>query len=88
MSHTHDILTILSVLSLLSTMFLATHPGMIISVVSHLSFQLSMIKRKISRTLSNLLKFLFDYVPRILFIGKDLIFGWISLVEMETNFIG
>ena len=56
-----------------------------IEVVSDLSFQLSMIERMISKNLSNLLEFPFDYVPRSLFIGKGLILIWISLVEMETN---
>ena len=37
-------------------MFLATLPGMITPTVLHLSFQLSMIERIISRTLSNLLE--------------------------------
>ena len=61
---------------------------MITSIVSHLSFQLSMIERMISGTFIDLMEFPFDYVPRNLFIGKGLIIGWISLVEMETNFIG
>ena len=69
-------------------MFLATLSGVITSTVSHLSFQLSVIERMISETLSNLLEFLFGYVPHSLFIGKGLIIRWISLVEMETNFIG
>ena len=69
-------------------MFLATLFGVITSTVSHLSFLLSVIERMISRTLSNLKEFPFDYVPHSLFIGKGLIFKWISLVEMETNFIG
>ena len=69
-------------------MFLATLPGVITPTVSHLSFQLFVIERMISGTLSNLLEFLFDYVLRSLFIGKGLILGRISLVEMETNFIG
>ena len=69
-------------------MFLTTLPGVITLIVSHLFFQLSMIERMISRTLSNLLEFLFDYVLQRLFTGKGLILGWIPLVEMETNFIG
>ena len=69
-------------------MFLVTLPGVITLTVSHLSFQLSVIERMIFRTLSNLLELPFDYVPCSLFIGKCLILGWISLVEMETNFIG
>ena len=69
-------------------MFLATLSGVITPTVSHLSFQLSVIERMISETLSNLLEFPFGYVPHSLFIGKGLILGWISLVEMETNFIG
>ena len=69
-------------------MFLATLLGVLTLIVSHLSFQLFVIKRMIARTLSNLLEFPFDYVLRSLFIGKGLIFGWISLVKMETNFIG
>ena len=69
-------------------MFLTTLPNVITPTVSHLFFQLSMIERMISETLSNLLEFPFDYVPKSLFIGKGLILGWISLVEMETNFIG
>ena len=55
---------------------------------SHPSFQISVIEIMISGTISNLLEFPFDYVPYNLFIGKGLILGWISLVEMETNFIG
>ena len=68
-------------------MFLFTLPGMITPTVSHLFFQLSMIKRMISGTLCNLMEFPFDYVPQSLFIGKGLIIGWISLDEMKTNFI-
>ena len=69
-------------------MFLATIPDVITPTVSHLSFQLSMIERMISGTLSNLLEFSFDYIPRSLFRGIGLIVEWISLVEMETNFNG
>ena len=69
-------------------MFLATIPGVITPTVSHLSFQLSMIERRISGTLCNLLEFSFDYVPRSLFRGMGLIVEWISLVEVETNYIG
>ena len=69
-------------------MFLSTLFGVITLTVSHLSFQLYVIERMISGTLSNLLEIAFDYVPRSLFIGKGLILGWISLVERETNFIG
>ena len=69
-------------------MFLATLPNVITLTVSHLSFQLSVIEIMIYGTLSNLLKFPFDYVPRSLFIGKGLILGWISFVEMETTSIG
>ena len=69
-------------------MFLVTLPGVITPTVSHLSFQHFVVERIISGTLSNLLEFPFDYVPRSLFISKGLILGWISLVEMETNFIG
>ena len=54
-------------------MFLATLHSVITLTVSHLSFQLFVIKKMISRTLSNLLEFPFDYVHRILFIGKGLI---------------
>ena len=68
-------------------MFLAILPGVITPTVSHLFFQLYVIERRISRTLSYLMEFPFDYVPRSLFIGKGLILGWISLDEMETNFI-
>ena len=67
-------------------MFLVTFLGVITLTVSYQSFQLSMIERMISDTLSNLLEFPFDYVPRSLFIGKGLIIRWISLVKMETNF--
>ena len=69
-------------------MFLTTLPGVITPTVSHIFFQLSVIERMISETLFNLLEFPFDYVPRSLFIGKGLILKWISLVEMEINFIG
>ena len=68
--------------------YVATLPCVITPAVSHLSFQRSMIERIISGTLSNILEFPFDYDPRSLFIDKGLIIGWISLVEMETNFIG
>ena len=68
-------------------MFLTTLPNVLNSTVSHLLFQLSVIERIISETLSNLLKFPFDYVPRSLFIGKGLILEWIPLIEIETNFI-
>ena len=68
-------------------MFLAALSGVITLTISHLSFQLSVIERMNFGTLSNLLEFPFDYVPRSLFIGKGLILGWISLAEMETNFI-
>ena len=68
-------------------MFLATLLGVITPTISHLSFQLSVIERMIFGTLSNILEFPFDYVPRSLFIGKGLILGYILLVEMETNFI-
>ena len=54
-------------------MFLTTLPGVISLIVSHLFFQLSVIERIIFGTLSNLLEFPFDYVPRSLFIGKGLI---------------
>ena len=64
-------------------MFFATFLGVITQTVSHISFQLFVIERMISGTLCNLLEFPFDYVPRSLFIGKGLILGWISLVEME-----
>ena len=69
-------------------MFLATFPDVITPTVSHLSFQFSMIEIIISKTLSNLLEFSFDYIPQTLFIDKGLIIGWISLVEIKTNFIG
>ena len=46
--------------------------------VSHIFFQLFVIERIISRTLSNFLEFPFDYVPRSLFIGNGLILGWIT----------
>ena len=69
-------------------MFFTTIPSVITSTVSHIFFQLSVIERMIFETLSNVLEFPFDYIPRGLFIGKRLILGWISLVEMETNFIG
>ena len=69
-------------------MFLTTLPGVITLTVSHLFFQLYVIERMIIGSLSNLMEFSFDYVPRSLFIGKGLILGWIPLVEMETNFIG
>ena len=68
-------------------MFLVMLPSVITLTVSHISFHLSVIERMISRTLSNLLEFPFDYVPFSLFIGKGLIPRWISLVEMKTNFI-
>ena len=68
-------------------MFLVIFHGVITPTVSHIFFQLSVIERMISGTLSNLMEFPFDYVPRNLFIGKGLIIGWISLDEMETNFI-
>ena len=69
-------------------MFLATLPDVITPIVSQLSFQIYVIEIMISGTLSNLLEFSFDYVSRSLFIGKGLILEWISLVEIETNFIG
>ena len=69
-------------------MFLTTLPGVITPTISHLFFQLFMIERMIFGTLSNLFEFPFYYVPRSLFIGRGLILGWISLVEIETNFIG
>ena len=48
-------------------MFLTTLPGVITSIVSHLFFQLSVIERMISETISNILEFFsFDYVPQIL----------------------
>ena len=68
-------------------MLLTTFPGAITLTISHLFFLFFVIKRIISGTLSNLLEFSFDYIPRSLFISKDLILGWISLVKMETNFI-
>ena len=37
-------------------MFLATLPGVITPTVSHISFQLSVIERMISKTLSNMLE--------------------------------
>ena len=69
-------------------MFLVTFLSVITPTVAYLSFQLSVIERMIFRTLSNLMEFSFDYVPRSLFIDKGLILEWTSLVEMETNFIG
>ena len=69
-------------------MFLVILPGVITLTVSHLSFQFSMIERMISETLSNLLELPFGYVPESLLIGKVLILDWISLIEMETKFIG
>ena len=66
-------------------MFLVTIPDVITLTVSHISFQLFVIERIIFGTLSDLLKIPFDYVPRSLFISKDLILGWIPLVEMETK---
>ena len=68
-------------------MFLVTLLDVITPTISHLSFQLYVIERMISGSLSNLLEFPVGYVPRSLFIGKGLILGWISLVEMKTNFI-
>ena len=56
-------------------MFLVTFLCVITPTISYLSFQLSMIERMISGTLSNLLKYQFDYVPQSLFIGKGLILG-------------
>ena len=69
-------------------MVLTTLPGVITSTVSHLLFQLFVTEIMILETLSNLLKFTLDYVPRSLFTGQGLILGWISFVEMGTNFIG
>ena len=43
---------------------------MITLTVFHLFFQLFVIERMVSGTLSNLLECPFDYVPRNLFIGK------------------
>ena len=42
----------------------------------------------ISETHFNLLRFSFGHVPQNLFISKSLILGWISLIEMRTNFRG
>ena len=68
-------------------MFLVTLLSVITLTVSHLYFQLSIIEKMISETVSNLLEFPFDYVSHNLFIGKGLILEWISLIEIKMNFI-
>ena len=54
-------------------MFIVTLLDVITSIVSHLFFQPFVIEIMIFETISNLLEFPFDCVPRNLFIGKDFI---------------
>ena len=88
LGYTHNPLNFISQYSLCEVLCFLPFSGVITPAVSHISFQFFVIEKMIFETLSNLLKFLFDYVLRNLFRYKGLILRWISLIEMKTNFMG